>query len=125
MRPQALVDLLPIVSRSDSPDHIAPFGMRTLEHVQKRRGTLMQTDVFAFRDLVVVLRREGIAIVLAAVELSMDRRLQRRDGSRNLSDGDDALSSGRLADHIEQLAGIGFEHDHVGGRLGFESVQHV
>ena len=99
--------------------------MRTLEHVQERRCALMQTHMLSLGHFIVRLRSQRIVIVLVLLRLPSQSRFKCRNGTRYLVLRNDALRARRLADDVEQLASIGFEHHDVGGRLRFESIQHV
>src|SRR5260221_8449225 len=61
---------------------------------------------------------------LAAGVVVGDGGLQRLDGGGNLLHRDDAAGAGRLADDLQDLAAVGFEHDDVGRGTGLELVEH-
>jgi len=110
---------------SDPPDDVLAFAVRAPEHIEQRRRSLMQPHVFALGGIVVILGRQRIVVVPMLLRFTMDCRLERRYGRRNLLDGEYTLRRGRLAGDVEQLACIGLEHDDICGGLGFESIEHI
>lgn len=84
----------------------------------------MQADMFALGRLVVPFCSKRIVIVAMLLCFSMDSGFKCRDCSWNLIDSENTLRAGRLADDVQQLTRVGFEHDDICSRLGFESIEH-
>ena len=80
--------------------------------------------MFALGRLFMPFRSKRIVIVAMLLCFSMNSSFKRRDCSWNLIDSENTLRTGSLADDVQQLTRIGFEHDDVCSRLGFESIEH-
>ncbi len=100
---------------SDAPDDVIARLLVVAQHFNEGHGTLAQPWSLNMRR----------AFCLVGGLFVGNGGLQGGDGGRNFSRLNNALGSGRFADHFKHMPAIGFQHDHVAGIFGFEFVQHA
>jgi hypothetical protein len=91
--------------------------------VKQGRCTLVQSDMLLLGIAGVAF--DGVVVVVVAVAaLARQCGLERGDGAGNLLDRDDALRRRGLADDVEQLARMDFEHHEIRSGPGLETIEH-